>query len=133
LLERVHATELIVKNVADHVEPFVKKHKLLLSNVLCDYCKEVMDSSNMTSLVNNWENRILVIMDLVHDSNFQSIVLLEAMRRTSIPWSKELEEKIHFVTKVDLDFARFQLVFGRRHKRAVHSDETQADGTEVWN
>jgi hypothetical protein len=95
LLDRVHATELLTDQVMNHVEPFVKKHGLSLCHVLTDYCKEVMDGgANKTKNSNNWQSRVLTLLNLVRDPSFKAMLLLDAMRRSPIPWSSEMEKQI---------------------------------------
>jgi hypothetical protein len=98
LLDRVHAPELLVDQVKNHVEPFISKHGLSLCHFLTDYCKEVMEgTANLTSSSRNWQPRVLILLALVREPTFKASILLDAMRHSPIPWTAELEQQIESV------------------------------------
>lgn len=94
MLERVHAPELLAKNITNHVSVFCKHHKIQLNELLTDYCKDMMESSCACAI---WEPRMLAIQDLINDPSLKTSLLLEATRRTRIPWSKALNDSIEVV------------------------------------
>jgi kinetochore-associated protein 1 len=100
-LERVSAPELLPIAISTNVAPFCEKHNLQLDEVLSEYCKEGMDSSDghFTSY-SIWEPRVLTLLDEISNSNLKYSILLDVMRRTCIPWSQSLEMHIQNMLKL---------------------------------
>ncbi|KAL2913082.1 hypothetical protein HK105_207427 [Polyrhizophydium stewartii] len=98
LIDRVAAPELLPSTVENHVKPYIMRHEeLSLPVLLSEYCQTVMDTavgSGKQISYESWEPRVLAVVPLVRDSNLESDIILEMMRRTSIPWSAELDVQI---------------------------------------
>ncbi|KAH9273082.1 hypothetical protein BASA83_004659 [Batrachochytrium salamandrivorans] len=103
LLDRVAASELIPDAVNKHVKVYLARHDdLTLQAFLAEYCITVMDASiGRDQIFYAWEARVLAIIPLIGDSNIESNIVLEIMRRTSIPWSADLDAQIQKVRLCD--------------------------------
>jgi hypothetical protein len=55
----------------------------------------------------------------VLDTTFKSTILLEAMRRTLVPWSEELEQRIQNVSLTYLDPHGLESNIARRNPRTA--------------
>eukprot|EP00842_Homolaphlyctis_polyrhiza_P004681 jgi/Hompol1/5213/HPOL_001920-RA len=86
MLNRVAAFELLPSTIEMHIKPYIARHEnLSLKTFLLDYCLAVMNESAI------WEPRVLAIIPLIQDVNLECQVVIEIMRRASIPWSSELD------------------------------------------
>lgn len=96
ILDRIHAIELLGVTVTKNVEIYCKKHSIELEALLVDYCREMMDISH-GPFVGNWEPRIIVLLEFIKSLESKAEVVLEAMRRTNVPWSDSLDKYIKLV------------------------------------
>ena len=92
MLDNVQVPEMVAKHVQTVTGPFAKKHGLKLDEVLVDYSKDVMNNPRQSG--HHPESKILSIIQLVTSSTSKIELLLEVMRRSSIPWSADLQQEI---------------------------------------
>ena len=92
MLDNVQVPEMIAKHVQTVTGPFAKKHGLKLDEALVDYSKDVMNNPRQSG--HPAESKILSIIQLVTSSTLKIELLLEVMRRSSIPWSADLQQEI---------------------------------------
>ncbi|KAJ1564985.1 Kinetochore-associated protein 1 [Nowakowskiella sp. JEL0078] len=95
ILDRVAAPELLGDAIEEHFKPYVERNSLSFEDLLVEYSLEQMDGavSQPHSLIEaSWEARVLVVVGCVTDKESKLDVILEIMRRTTVPWSEEVGE-----------------------------------------
>jgi kinetochore-associated protein 1 len=83
MLMTIHSSQIVGKYIENYIKPFLRRHSIPLDEVLLEYCKDLMDTSE-------WESKVLVCHSLLSPPTSNEILLM-AMRRTNIPWSGELD------------------------------------------
>jgi hypothetical protein len=98
MIDRVGTDEFLAESITAHIVPFCKKHKLGIDSVIEEYCKDTMDSSvGPFASFTRWEPRVLFLADALQSLNAKYDLILEVMRRTPVPWSSELAERIDYM------------------------------------
>ncbi|KAJ3048663.1 hypothetical protein HK097_010321 [Rhizophlyctis rosea] len=97
LLDRVAAPELIRDAVDMHFRPYVERNNLTVDELLVEYCVELMDgtSGSAGSHVSTdtlWEARVLAVLSCVSSVDCKLDVVLELMKRITVPWSEAVAE-----------------------------------------
>ncbi|KAJ3023527.1 Kinetochore-associated protein 1 [Thoreauomyces humboldtii] len=96
LLDRVAAPELLGEAIEKHFAPYVTKNGLNLEELLAEYCVDLMDGSvsagAQKAAVNDssWQARVLAILQCMEDLETKVDVVMELMKRTSVPWSEDV-------------------------------------------
>jgi hypothetical protein len=93
LIDRIHAPELIPTEISRHVKTYCKLKMLDLDQILHEYCKSTLSHSMFAVWNNGVESKFLAIMKCINDPSMVTDILLELMRRTTIPWSKNLQQE----------------------------------------
>jgi hypothetical protein len=117
LLARVAAPELLGSSIEKHFIPYVKRHDLNFDSVLAEYIMDIMERRGtksceffdllmdyMVALGTNgfdasWESEALTLIPFFNDRITKSEIVLEIMRRVSIPWSDDVEDMIQGALK----------------------------------
>lgn len=98
MIDRVDTNETLIESIATHIAPFCGKHDLIVDNVIEEYCKDTMDSSvGPFASFSRWEPRVLFLADALQNLNAKYDLILDVMRRTPVPWSSDLAERMEFM------------------------------------
>ena len=92
MLDNIDVPELLANHVETISKPFAQKHKLIMDEVLGDYCRELMANTRVSLAAS--QIKVLNLMDLIECQTIKADILLEVMRRSTIPWSQELKLEI---------------------------------------
>lgn len=93
MLNNVTVSELVQHHIQTVSAPFATKHHLKLDEILADYAREVMLNTRHSNGV-SYEDKILKVIQLILDNSLKADIVMELMRRSSIPWSLELQHEI---------------------------------------
>lgn len=103
LLDRAASTQQLHQCIVQEFKPYCSRHRLNYSDILVDYCMEVIDRS---STLNNseasqngdsgawWECRVSSLIEHITSDDSKLSVITEASRHCAIPWSAEVEQML---------------------------------------
>ncbi|KAI8802925.1 rough deal protein C-terminal region-domain-containing protein [Cladochytrium replicatum] len=94
LLDREPSSELLEEQIRSHFKPYVERNKLNFDDVIVEYCVDLMDRSSGSVSDVPWEPRVLTLLASMSSFESKGLVLLEAMRRTPVPWSTLMNSAI---------------------------------------
>ncbi|KAJ3128527.1 hypothetical protein HK098_004157 [Nowakowskiella sp. JEL0407] len=100
ILDKVLAPEMIPNAVEKNYKNYVQRNNLPFDKLIVDYCLEMMDkqvgNSNATITEALWEVRVIKLLGCLQTNERKLDVILEIMRRTSVPWSEDVG---HWISK----------------------------------